>query len=96
MLHIGCQLSSSKGFLKMGETALSIGADTFQFFTRNPRGSKAKAIDPEDAAALMRLLGLKSRDALRNNYLNPAIEEGLIQMTVPDKPTSRNQRYIKE
>lgn len=53
MLHIGCHLSSSKGFLKMGETALSIGADTFQFFTRNPRGSKAKAIDPEDAAALM-------------------------------------------
>ena len=56
MLHIGCHLSSSKGFLKMGETALSIGADTFQFFTRNPRGSKAKAIDPKDAAALMRLM----------------------------------------
>lgn len=53
MLHIGCHLSSSKGFLAMGETALSIGADTFQFFTRNPRGSRAKAIDPEDAAALM-------------------------------------------
>lgn len=51
---------------------------------------------PYTAATLMRLLGLKSRDALRNNYLNPAIEEGLIQMTVPDKPTSRNQRYIKE
>ena len=51
---------------------------------------------PYTAAALMRLLGLKSRDALRSNYLNPAIEEGLIQMTVPDKPTSRNQRYIKE
>ena len=51
---------------------------------------------PYTAAALMRLLGLKSRDALRNNYLNQAIEEGLIQMTVPDKPTSRNQRYIKE
>ncbi len=56
MLHIGCHLSSSKGFLNMGETALSIGADTFQFFTRNPRGSKAKAIDPEDAAALMRFM----------------------------------------
>ena len=56
MLHIGCHLSSSKGFLKMGEIALSIGADPFQFFTRNPRGSKAKAIDPEDAAALMRLM----------------------------------------
>ena len=44
---------------------------------------------------IARLLGLKSRDALRNNYLNLAIEEGLIQMTVPDKPTSRNQRYIR-
>jgi len=50
---------------------------------------------PYTAAALMRLLGLKSRDTLRNNYLNPAIDEGLVQMTVPDKPTSRNQRYIK-
>lgn len=40
----------------MGKTALSIGADVFQFFTRNPRGSKAKAIDPADAAALMDLL----------------------------------------
>ena len=50
MLHIGCHLSSSKGFLAMGKTALSIGADTFQFFTRNPRGGKAKAVKPEDAA----------------------------------------------
>ena len=40
----------------MGKTALEIGADTFQFFTRNPRGSKAKAIDPKDAAALCSLL----------------------------------------
>ncbi len=51
---------------------------------------------PYTATALMRLLGLKSRDALRNNYLNPAIEAGLVQMTTPDKPTSRNQRYIKK
>ena len=56
MLHIGCHLSSSDGFEAMGKTALSIGADTFQFFTRNPRGSKAKAIDPQDAAALCHLL----------------------------------------
>ena len=46
MLTIGCHLSTSKGFLAMGETALSIGANTFAFFTRNPRGGKAKAIDP--------------------------------------------------
>ena len=55
MLHIGCHLSSSKGFVAMGRTALSIGADTFQFFTRNPRGGKAKAVDAEDAQALQKL-----------------------------------------
>ena len=52
MFSIGCHLSSSGGFLAMGETARRIGATTFQFFTRNPRGSRAKAIDPADAAAL--------------------------------------------
>lgn len=56
MLNIGCHLSSSKGFLHMGKEALSIGANTFQFFTRNPRGSKAKEINPADAAALAALL----------------------------------------
>lgn len=52
MLHIGCHLSPTNGYRAMGEAALSIGADTFQFFTRNPRGSRAKAIDAADAAAL--------------------------------------------
>ena len=56
MLHIGCHLSSSGGFLAMGRTALELGADTFQFFTRNPRGSRAKAIDPADAEALRALM----------------------------------------
>lgn len=56
MFSIGCHLSSSGGFLAMGETARRIGATTFQFFTRNPRGSRAKAIDPADAAALRALL----------------------------------------
>lgn len=55
MLTIGCHLSASEGFLAMGKTALSIGANTFQFFTRNPRGSKAKAIDPDDAEAFLAL-----------------------------------------
>ncbi len=55
MFYIGCHLSASRGFLAMGETALSINANTFQFFTRNPRGGSAKALDPEDAAALMSL-----------------------------------------
>lgn len=48
MLRIGCHLSSSKGFLHMGKEATEIGANTFQFFTRNPRGSKAKEIDEKD------------------------------------------------
>lgn len=56
MLHIGCHLSSSNGFEAMGQTALSIGADTFQFFTRNPRGGKAKEIDPQDAQKLCELM----------------------------------------
>lgn len=55
MLTIGCHLSASEGFLAMGKTALSIGANTCQFFTRNPRGSKAKAIDPDDTAAFLAL-----------------------------------------
>lgn len=52
MAYFGCHLSSSAGFLAMGKTASSIDADTFQFFTRNPRGARAKALDPADAAAL--------------------------------------------
>ena len=48
MLTIGCHLSSSAGFYHMGKEAIGIGANTFQFFTRNPRGSKAKAIDQKD------------------------------------------------
>ena len=56
MLHIGCHLSSSDGFEAMGRTALSIGADTFQFFTRNPRGVRAKDIDPQDAHKLLALM----------------------------------------
>ncbi len=50
MLHIGCHLSSSKGFLAMGKEAVRLNADTFQYFTRNPRGSKAKAIDSQDVS----------------------------------------------
>lgn len=55
MLTIGCHLSSSRGYLAMGKDAVKINANTFQFFTRNPRGSKAKAIDPDDAAAFLAL-----------------------------------------
>ena len=50
MIYTGCHLSSAKGFEAMGKNALKLGADTFAFFTRNPRGGNAKAIDPADAA----------------------------------------------
>jgi len=56
MLALGCHLSSAKGFYAMGETALSIGADTFQFFTRNPRGGSVKPLDPADCAKLLDLM----------------------------------------
>ncbi|MBQ7786044.1 MAG: deoxyribonuclease IV [Clostridia bacterium] len=52
MLHIGCHLSCSNGYLAMGRQALEIGADTFQFFTRNPRGGSVKPFDGQDAQAL--------------------------------------------
>lgn len=53
MLHIGCHLSSAKGFLAMGKEAAAMKADTFAFFTRNPRGGKAKDINPADADAFL-------------------------------------------
>lgn len=56
MFKIGCHLSTSKGFESMGKDALRIGANTFQFFTRNPRGSKAKDINIEDVKGLMRIM----------------------------------------
>lgn len=59
MLYLGAHLSASDGFLKTVQTAQSIGANTFAFFTRNPRGSRAKEIDPQDAAAAMQALSDK-------------------------------------
>jgi len=82
MLHIGCHLSSSDGFLAMGKTALELGADTFQFFTRNPRGSKAKDIDPADAAALRTLLeehGFAKLIAHAPYTLNPCSSDGRVR-----------------
>ena len=63
-MFIGCHLSSARGFAAMGRDALSIGANTFQFFTRNPRGGKAKALDMEDVEALLALLSTQDFGAL--------------------------------
>lgn len=56
MLTLGCHLSIAKGYAAIGQDALSIGANTFAFFTRNPRGGKARELDPEDIAALQEIL----------------------------------------
>ena len=55
-LNIGCHLSVSGGYKKMGETALSIGANTFQFFTRNPRGGAVKIPSDEDINGLINIM----------------------------------------
>ena len=82
MLTIGCHLSTSKGFAAMGKTALSIGANTFAFFTRNPRGGAAKAIDPADAAAL--------RDLLADNVFGTLVAHAPYTLNpCSDKPRAR-------
>jgi deoxyribonuclease-4 len=85
MFMIGCHLSSSKGFLAMGKEAVRIGANTFQFFTRNPRGSAAKPLDEKDIAAYLSFAyenGLQSILAHAPYTLNPcAGDSGLRKFT---------------
>ena len=57
MFRIGCHLSVSKGYKALGMDALTVGANTFQFFTRNPRGGSAKAIDEKDIADFLKIAG---------------------------------------
>lgn len=63
--YLGAHLSSSRGFYRMGLAALEIGADTLQCFVRNPRGAKAKAVDPADLAKL--------RDLMREKGFGPIV-----------------------
>ena len=51
---------------------------------------------PLTSADIMLRLDLKSKETFRKNYLNPAMALGLVQMTIPEKPNSRNQRYVKK
>jgi deoxyribonuclease-4 len=82
MLNIGCHLSTSKGFAHMGREASSIGANTFAFFTRNPRGGNAKAIDPDDALAL--------REHLKANGFAPLVAHAPYTLNpCSDKPHAR-------
>ncbi|MBR0446258.1 MAG: deoxyribonuclease IV [Oscillospiraceae bacterium] len=74
MLYAGCHLSNSAGNLAMVETAVSIGANTFAFFTRNPRGSQAKKEDPEDSA--------KAVQALKDHNFGPLVAHGAYTMNL--------------
>ncbi len=74
MLYAGCHLSNSAGNLAMVETARSIGANTFAFFTRNPRGSQAKKEDPVDSA--------KAVEALKEYDFGPLVAHGAYTMNL--------------
>ena len=74
MINIGCHLSSSGGFLAMGKHATELGADTFAFFTRNPRGGSAKEIDPADAKALV--------DYMQQNHFGKLVAHAPYTMNV--------------
>jgi len=76
-MYLGCHLSASDGFAAMVETAVSIGADTFAFFTRNPRGSKAKKEDSADAE--------KAVAALREYGFGPLVAHGAYTMNLCTK-----------
>ena len=71
-MYIGAHISASKGFEAMGKQALSLGANTFAFFTRNPRGGKAKEIDPADVDKAMEAI----RSAEEIPYVVGSIEAG--------------------
>lgn len=73
-MYLGCHLSASAGFTAMVETATSIGADTFAFFTRNPRGSRAKEENPQDAA--------RARALLQERGFGPLVAHGAYTMNL--------------
>ena len=83
MLTIGSHLSSSKGFVGIAKDALKIGANTFQFFTRNPQGGKAKDIDLEDVQAFLKL-------AQENNFQKFVAHAPYTLNPCSDKPETRD------
>ena len=74
MSYFGCHLSTTGGYAATVKTALSLGADTFAFFTRNPRGSKAKEIDPADTARAMKML--------KDHSFGPLVAHGAYTMNL--------------
>jgi deoxyribonuclease-4 len=91
MIYIGNHLSSSKGFEAMGKMAVKLGGDTFAFFTRNPRGGAAKAIDPADA--------MKLREFMKEHHFGTLVAHGPYTMNVcAAKPDIRefSRNMLKE
>ena len=82
MLNIGAHLSSSKGFANMGKDAVEIGANTFQFFTRNPQGGKAKEINPADVAEFLAL-------ARQHNFVKMVAHAPYTLNPCSDNPATR-------
>lgn len=83
MIYIGNHLSSSGGFEAMGKKALDLGADTFAFFTRNPRGGKGKDIDPQDAKRL--------RDIMKEHHFGPLVAHAPYTMNLCSEKESVRQ-----
>lgn len=83
MLYLGCHLSATPGYAAMVRTAVDIGANTFAFFTRNPRGSRAKMEDPADAA--------KAAAMLKDHGFGPLVAHGAYTMNLCTKePEARD------
>ena len=74
MSYFGCHLSTTGGYAATVKTALSLGADTFAFFTRNPRGSKARELDPADTARAMKML--------KDHSFGPLVAHGAYTMNL--------------
>ena len=82
MLNIGCHLSASKGFFHMGKEAKSIGANTFAYFTRNPRGGKAKDIDEQDVKKFLEFID-------ENNFAKLVVHAPYTLNACSDKESTR-------
>ncbi|MCC8189886.1 MAG: TIM barrel protein, partial [Planctomycetes bacterium] len=87
MFTIGSHLSSAKGYLAMAREAVRIGANTFQFFTRNPRGGRAKAMDPADVAAFL--------DFAREHHLGPILAHASYTLN-PATVDPKLQQFVRE
>ena len=74
MNYLGCHLSASLGYTGMVKTALSIGADTFAYFTRNPRGSRAKEMDPQDVSQALSMM--------KDHHFGPLVAHGSYTMNL--------------